>query len=142
MKVRKAFDTTMPDPVADPDFRLYTGGFFSDADVERFSVIHRSQPQELLKLDLRFDDKRAPEMLWRFVCRNFPEVLHKEEAVRWKNFVATRILFPPGDIMIDYHFFRRKIIEKGSSPDISPKEKLILKELSYYADEIEKTILE
>ncbi|NCC58893.1 MAG: hypothetical protein EOM17_14925, partial [Synergistales bacterium] len=61
----------------------------------------RSSPQELLSLNLNCRDPRVPQMLWRFICRNYPEVLEGEDLKRWKSFAAGRILFPPGDTQMN-----------------------------------------
>lgn len=142
-KIRAAFEHAEYETVEDPDFQIYSKGFFSDADRERFSMIHRTAPEQMLEVSasLRFDDSRAPEMIWRFVCRNFPDVLTSTQRQRWNRHVASRMLFPPGNVMIDLQFFRRKIREKASSPDTANPDRLILKELSEYVQEMEKNYL-
>jgi len=140
MKLRAAFDRQKPETVSDPDFRIYTGGFFSDEDRERFQIIHKTPAKELLSLRLNFNDTRIPEMLWRYTARNFPHLLTEEERLRWKSFAASRILFPPADVIINLQFFKRKIAEKSESTDISAKDKIILRDLADYAEILEKKL--
>ncbi|MCK5156669.1 MAG: exodeoxyribonuclease I [Spirochaetales bacterium] len=138
MKLRSAFEKQKLEGISDPDFRIYTGGFFSDEDRERFRIIHNTPTKELLSLHLNFNDSRIPEMLWRYTARNYPEILNEEEQKKWKSFAASRILFPPADIMVNLQFFKRKIVEKSDRTDISPKDKIILRDLADYAEILEK----
>lgn len=140
MKLRSAMGKYTGESSSDPDFQLYSGGFFSDEDRERFQIIHRTAPNELLSLRLNFQDPRVPEMLWRYICRNFQEVLDEENRKRWKSFAAGRILFPPGDVLVNLQFFRRKIDERIMRTDISAGDKQILRKLADYADELEAAL--
>lgn len=40
----------------------------------------------------RFDDQKFAEMLFRFRARNWPEMLSVEEAERWRQFCADRVM--------------------------------------------------
>ncbi len=126
----------------DPELQIYTGGFFSDKDKKSFEIIHSTPPKELFSLTLSFHDQRIPEMLWRFTCRNFPEYMDKKTKQQWKSFCAGRILFPPGKMINDYDFFRRKIRENMANRDRGSREKIILKRLDAYADFLQKEILD
>ncbi len=142
-KVRAACARSTFEKVEDPDFQIYSGGFFSDVDSSRFEIIHQSEPAQLLEQaqQMRFDDSRIPELLWRFVCRNFPEVLTPVQRQQWAGHVASRLLFPPGKIMVDLSFYKRKIREKGKDPQASPRDKLIMKQLAEYEQELENRFL-
>lgn len=63
-------------------------------------------------------------MLWRFICRNFPEQMDEKTKKQWKSFCAGRILFPPGKMINDFDFFKRKIQENMNSREIGSREKL------------------
>jgi len=79
------------EPVTDPDLMLYGGGFFSNDDRARMELVHQTDPDELGSLDLPFDDDRLSEMLFRFRARNYPEMLGKEEQIRWDEFRIKRL---------------------------------------------------
>ncbi len=79
-------------------------------------------------------------MLWRYTARNYPELLNEEELLKWKSFAASRILFPPADVIINLQFFKRKIAEKSERTDISAKDKIILRDLADYAEILEKKL--
>lgn len=139
-KIRSALGKFKNETIADPDFQIYSGGFFSDADKERFSRIHLTPPEKLLDTRITFDDPRVPEMLWRFVARNYPQTLGEQDLRRWKSFAASRLLFPPGGVLVDFHFYQRKIAEKGGAKDISGRDKLILKALADHGEELERRL--
>ncbi|MGM0432722.1 MAG: exodeoxyribonuclease I [Spirochaetota bacterium] len=140
-KIHSAFSTPRQDGPSDPDFQIYSGGFFSDYDKDRFEIVHSCEPEKLLQLDLRFEDARAPELLWRYICRNYPEILPEKEKKKWLSFAAGRLLFPPGDVLVSYQFFTRKVAEKARSKEVSSRDKLILKELEHYGNELKEQVL-
>ncbi len=126
---------------ADPELQIYSGGFFKDNDKNSFKIIHTTPREKLFSLKLTFHDQRINEMLWRFICRNFPEQMDEKTKKQWKSFCAGRILFPPGKMINDFDFFKRKIQENMNSREIGSREKIILKELETYANFLEKEIL-
>ncbi len=140
IKVRAAYEHSSFEEIDDPDYQIYSGGFFSDADRKRFSHIHSIAPREILDegMRMRFDDARIHEMLWRFVCRNFPEVLTPAEQQRWSRHTTARILFPPGDSLVDMTFYKRKIKQRAASPETPSRDKLIMKALEEYGRSLEE----
>ncbi len=125
----------------DPELQIYSGGFFKDSDKEHFEIIHRTPEEEILGLKPDFNDPRLGEMFWRFKCRNFPEKMDEKTAKEWKSFCAGRILSPPGKMINDFDFFKRKIRENMERRDIGSREKVILKKLDNYARYLEEEIL-
>jgi exodeoxyribonuclease-1 len=93
-KTRHVFGSHDYPDVTDPDAQIYSGGFFSDSDNSRMERIRKSSPEELGRLNLSFDDKRLPEMLFRYRARNFPETLNPDEKLRWDEFRNTRFNDP------------------------------------------------
>ncbi|CAM3660699.1 exodeoxyribonuclease I [Rouxiella silvae] len=66
----------------DVDARLYDG-FFGDADRSTMRIIQQTAPENLPALDLRFQDSRLEELLFRFRARNYPATLNDDEQRRW-----------------------------------------------------------
>jgi exodeoxyribonuclease I len=126
----------------DPDLQIYSGGFFNDKDKSSFEIIKTTPGDKLFDLNLIFQDSRIPEMFWRYKCRNYPEHMDKESVKKWKNYCAGRLLLPPGKLINDYHFFRRKIEENLKDIEISGKQKIILKFLDEYGEKIRREVLE
>ncbi len=129
-----------PQQFNDPDFQIYSGGFFTDNDRDRFQIIRNTPPGELLDLHLHFDDPRIPEMLWRYTARNFPEVLDEQQRERWISFAAGRVLFPPGNSVVNLEFFRRKIRERIISNETSAADKALLRRLADYGNALEQRL--
>lgn len=88
-------------PVTDPDYMLYSGGFFSDADRRLMQQLQTTPGAELAarhsELAARFADPRVPEMLFRYVARNYPQHLAEADQQRWLQFCRDRLLDAEGD---------------------------------------------
>ncbi len=85
-KVASVFDREHEDegPNADPDFMIYSGGFFGAQDKQAMAQIRASTATDLSVWRLPFVDKRLKEMLFRYRARNFPTSLTPEEQARWQ----------------------------------------------------------
>ncbi|MEA1910075.1 MAG: exodeoxyribonuclease I [Spirochaetota bacterium] len=127
---------------ADPDLQIYSGGFFKDKDKVSFEIIKTTPSDKLFDLKLIFQDTRIQELLWRYKCRNYPEYMNQETNNKWKSFCAGRLLLPPGKLINDYHFFRRKVKENLTDNEIESSQKIVLKALDEYGEIIRKDVLE
>lgn len=76
---------------SDPDFMIYSGGFFSDTDRSHMETLRGIAAEDLGRVDLPFQDARLPEMLFRYRARNFPETLNEKEGARWREFCRSRL---------------------------------------------------
>lgn len=90
-RLREVFRSAPPEGSTDPDFMLYSGGFFDDHDKRLMQQLHRLRPSELISLSDRFHDPRLPELLFRFRARNYPETLDPAEQQRWQAFCRARL---------------------------------------------------
>lgn len=71
-------------PVAtDPDFMIYAGGFFPDADRRQMDRLRQLSPLALASERFAFQDPRLETMLFRYRARNWPETLSLEEREEW-----------------------------------------------------------
>jgi exodeoxyribonuclease I len=125
----------------DPDLQIYSGDFFPDEDREEFEQIRTMPPEELKTNPPRLFDPRGPEMLWRYIARNYPDSLTEEEREKWRSFCATRILTPEPDGAIDIGTFKRDVANRLSRIDTPARDKVILKRLLEYGAELEETVL-
>jgi exodeoxyribonuclease I len=132
-KLRLVFADQHMESLPDPDHMLYSGGFFNDQDRSSMENIKRMPAENLADLDLPFQDKRLPEMLFRYRARNFPESLNSEESLRWQAWCAEQIKTNPNGVgltAVDYFARLEKLaIEK-------PEEKELLACLYSYADRL------
>lgn len=93
-KVSAVFNDEPPTAETDPDFMIYSGGFFSDSDKSLMQTVRGTSPPDLARLDLPFRDKRLGTMLFRYRARNYPETLSAEETAQWQRYCRERLLTP------------------------------------------------
>ena len=74
-----------------PDFMLYSGGFFGAQDKQSMAQIRQATAVQLSVWRQPFVDTRLDEMLFRYRARNFPQSLRPEETQRWQDFCQTSI---------------------------------------------------
>ncbi len=129
------------DSYRDPELRLYSGGFFGDEDRETIDRIRHTDPEDLAADPPELFDPRGPELLRRYLARNYYEHLDADEQRRWKSFCASRILAPEAEGALDFGTFRRDLKNRLSRSDTPAPDKAILKQLLEYADQLEKTVL-
>ncbi len=90
-KIEKVFRSEKREQESDPDFMIYSGGFFSDHDKDLMQMIRATASHDLGRLDLPFRDSRLHEMLFRYRARNFPDTLNAAEQERWREFCQLRL---------------------------------------------------
>lgn len=116
-RVKEAVDSPR-EPLTDPDLMIYAGGFFSDADKRVMTRIRELGPDALRGATFRFEDKRLPEMLFRYRARNWPESLAEEELAAWQEHREYRLMErgPAVSQTIDEYFERIEVL-RGERPD-------------------------
>lgn len=90
-RVSAALKEQHPVQDQDPDFMIYSGGFFSDSDRSLMQTLRATPPEDLGRLDLPFRDARLQVMLFRYRARNYPHTLNEEEQKRWHTFRMQRL---------------------------------------------------
>jgi len=85
-KVRAVYADPPQRVAHDPELQIYSGDFFPDEDREVFERIRTSDPETLKSDPPQLYDRRGPELLWRYIARNFPESLTEQERQRWRSF--------------------------------------------------------
>lgn len=85
-KLSTLFVSEFP-PVNDPDCSLYNG-FIQKKDRSTLDYIRINQN---FNIDLKFDDNKFHEMLFRYKARNFPSQLSDIELNRWEDYRLDRI---------------------------------------------------
>ncbi len=123
----------------DPDCALYEG-FFNDADREKMHFIHQKDGPSLAATDFVFDDKRLPELFFRYKARNYPEILTAEETERWKTFCFNRLTDENDGRFINYLQFKSSIQELRSGNDLMAVSRSVLDQLEDYAEVLLKTV--
>lgn len=91
-KVREVFRRP-PRESADAEFALYDG-FVPDGDRRLCDLVRSTPPERLGELEVRFQDTRLPELLFRYRARNAPHTLDTEEHERWEAWRRRRLHDP------------------------------------------------
>lgn len=122
--------------MVDPDLQIY-GGFFPSEDRKALKLALQASPKELKILDRSFKDSRIPEMIQRYIRRNFPELLTERDLRQWKEFCASRLAKPPlaGAPNLDSYKFQLGELKAALGFE-KPKLK-ILQDLEDYARHLE-----
>ncbi|MCR5760842.1 MAG: exodeoxyribonuclease I [Sphaerochaetaceae bacterium] len=120
----------------DPDSAIYTG-FFSDYDKNLFRMIRNTDPARRLDLKFNFQDPRCQTMLFRHVCRNYPELLNDEQMKKWKAFSSERLLSPPGGNINIY--LTEEVLEREiENPETEKRTREIYSNLLSYLKAVRK----
>lgn len=125
------------EPVTDPDFMLYSGGFFSNDDRARMEVVRETAADNLAQLNLPFQDSRLEEMLFRYRARNYPESLSAEEQARWESFRRERLTMASHGTGLTIDECRQRISELRQEMAGNDVKKHILDALEDYIHTIE-----
>jgi len=97
-KIREVFTEPEVEASGDPDHMLYGGGFFSDQDKQLMAEVRSGNDETLTGMALPFQDKRLPEMLFRYRARNFPGSLDAEETRRWQGWCREQLERNPNGV--------------------------------------------
>ncbi len=140
-KLRQVFGNT-PEwgSIDDPDMQIYDR-FFPDEDKGILEIIRNAQPAKLPGMNINCKDSRIPEMLRRYIGRNYPQYLDEESKHRWKSFCASRILFPPIPAASDLGKYKKRIAAWMSNDTLEAEKKPILKALKEYGADLEQELL-
>jgi exodeoxyribonuclease-1 len=122
--------------VDDPDYMLYSGGFFGDQDKKLMEQVHQQSPEELAGGSFIFEDQRLPEMLFRYRARNYPDSLSPEECAAWEEFRFERITEPAAGASICMEEFQVEIETLLADGDLSQPRRVLLEQLLEYADSL------
>ncbi|MFA5513574.1 MAG: exodeoxyribonuclease I [Sphaerochaetaceae bacterium] len=136
VNIRRAFDEQKFPDADDVEQSLYSGSFFSDADAALFKKIRETSVAQLWQQRFEFEDQRAHELLWRYLCRNWEENLDEKQKSRYHSFCANRLLQPPGKSLVNLYFYARKIEEKLKSKETSAFDKETLIKLRQYGQSL------
>jgi len=130
-RVERAFSSREFEATLDVDRALYSG-FFTDHDKKLIQRVHKSSPAKIATAELRFDDSRLPELLFRYRARNWPESLNSVETERWKTHCSARLHDPDNGLE---PYFKRitKLREKHHD---QKRAEGILNDLESWADSL------
>ena len=134
-KIQAIYQGRRFDEITDPDLMLYSGGFFSDRDKQVMEQVRTQSPQELAAGTYVFEDRRLPEMLFRYRARNYPGSLSAKECEVWEEFRFRRIT-EPGPAGYSIETFQAEIEDLLGAGDLSDRDRSILEQLLEYGDSL------
>jgi exodeoxyribonuclease-1 len=138
-KISKIFEPQEFEPVTDPDLMIYAGGFFSEKDKALMNSIHNTTPEELGTQTWRFDDKRLPEMLFRYRARNYPETLNADEQALWLEHCRARLIEGEAGHM-NFDGFYTEIEQLQTDMELDEHKMKLLKEVETFGRELESFV--
>jgi len=118
---------------SDPDFALYSGGFFGTKDKRNMAEIRKSDWATLAQSTFQFEDPRLPEMLFRYRARNAPESLNSQERQRWDYYRHQALTDPAIESTLKLADFKQVLKNLRQSDNASPA---ILDALESYASNL------
>jgi len=119
--------------IDDPDFMIYSGGFFSNDDKSRMETIRETTPDKLAEIDLPFQDKRLTDMLFRYRARNYPDSLTNEERTRWDGFRRQRLTVSSEGVGLTVDECLARISDCRQEQSLSDSQHTVLDALESYA---------
>ena len=135
-KVTAVFESRLPEGDVDPDAALYRGGFIGDADRRELDCLHALPPAQWAGRRPPFVDSRLPEMVFRYLARNYPECLQSSERERWEVQRRARLTGADGSGARDIASYRAALdAAQCAAAEGAPAEAL-LRELRAYGEEL------
>lgn len=118
----------------DPELMIYSGGFFTANDKALMQKVRSANEVELAEGDFPFQDKRLPEMLFRYKARNFPSTLDEGEQARWAQHCAYNLMDTRSGYLTFNQFYER--LNELSTSVQGQAQHSVLEDLKYYAESI------
>lgn len=120
----------------DPDFALYSGGFFSRSDKSQIDLVRQSPKEQLSKFVGTFDDSRLEKLLFYYRGRNFPDTFTSEELQKWQSHRRARLSDPEagGTIQINQYLFELETLANEYHQNSSKLR--IIKDLYHHAEQL------
>lgn len=117
-KLNAVFDTPFENEQHDPEAQLYSGGFLSKSDRDHCNAVRAASAQQLAKQTFSFDDKRLPELLFRYRARNFPASLNAQERAQWHEHCRWRLTSVDHFNFAEFEQQLVQISSAGAAPEL------------------------
>ena len=132
-KLQEIYRSPVFEALTDPDFMLYSGGFFSNDDRVCMEKILNTAPENLANLDLPFKDARLAEMLFRYRARNYPDTMNDVEKSRWEEFRMARLTGSSPGAGIGFDEYNACITELRANGKLNAAQLALLDKLDEYS---------
>lgn len=131
-----ALESEYDETNVDPDHALYSGGFTSNGDKQKFDIIRSTEPQNLAALSLDFDDPKFNELFFRYRARNFPSTLDSREMEKWQMHRKDKLMTGVGSPNLTTDQFMIELENAANENQDSDKAIEILKALYQYSTQL------
>jgi len=129
-----------PEPF-DPEQTLYSSQFFSNNDKQSIERVALCTPNELATEHFVFEDRRLPELLFRYRARNYPDTLNVDEKAEWKEYRQHRLTNPDGGASITLSDYFDRIEQQRKVHADNPGKQDVLTELERYGQNLEQGLV-
>ena len=116
-------------PRDNPDTQLYDA-FLGRSDEALLAEVRRASSESLAADSWVFEDRRLPELFFRYRARNFPDSLNAEERERWHSHCGDALLEQAG---ADWKDFTEALAQERARADLSEQQVTALDALARYA---------
>lgn len=134
-RIANAYNSSTFESSVDVDTALYDG-FLNNADAHLLPRIRNASAPELAKIRLDFQDKRLPELLFRYRARNWPESLSTAEIHRWKQHCLQHLTQNHTDGNLTHTEFSHKINLLREQHTLNIQAQHLLTELAEWGDQL------
>lgn len=134
-KLQQVFTAPDYQNIDDPDASLYGGGFFSDNDKRKMDMVREASAEHLKSLIIPFEDKRLPELLFRYRARNWPESLNDDEHAQWLQHCQQRLGPEADKAILNLQRFEQAL-EQARASELSTAQQQVLTQLADYAGQL------
>ena len=118
----------------DPDDMLYGGPFFSRNDKAAMERLRGMAPDSLADHEEQFEDRRIPEMVFRYRARNWPASLAPAEAAIWETDRLKRLRQPGPPGRLDLETFREELEEARELRQDQARDQELLDQVEAWVD--------
>ncbi len=147
-KIQELFEKTeYPEADKDVDTMIYSGGFFSDTDKNHFQTVKKTNSVDLLDYlrqqmrQKKFEDKaRMPEMIFRFIARNFEQDMDMKAYKKWTEFCVERITNPDTHYSMTFEEYQEDIDHLKEKNEGDEFKLSVLKDLEKYAFDLKNKL--
>jgi exodeoxyribonuclease I len=135
-KLKKVYSHNPFTTETDPDKSLYGGGFFKPDDKKRMDDLRQLSETELATADFNFQDKRIPEMLFRYRARNYPNSLNEAERLKWNSYRKNKFTQTDNDKSLNIDSFNKLVEQHLANDSLDDNKKQVMLDLKEWAQTI------
>ena len=130
--IQKIYADRNFEPRSDPDTQLYDG-FLGRRDEALLETVQQASPASLADTTWTFEDRRLPELFFRYRARNFPESLNLDERARWREHCCETLAGKAGP---NWESFNKDLSDERAREGLSAVQTKALDDLEQYMGEL------